>query len=46
MQKVVMWISILAVIAFAILNLAYTGPEPDAVYPMVNRGIEWTYAGK
>ena len=46
MQKVVMWISILAVIALAILNLAWEWPKPDAVYPMVNKGIEWTYAGK
>lgn len=28
------------------LNVSATGgAEPDAVYPMVNRGIEWTGAG-
>ena len=28
------------------LNVSATGgTEPDAVYPMVNRGIEWTGAG-
>ena len=46
-MKVAMWISILAVIALAVLNLTYkVRPEPDAVYPMANRYIEWTYAGK
>lgn len=46
MQKMIMWVSILAVIALAVLNLTYAEPEADAVYPMVNRNIEWTYAGK
>lgn len=42
MQKVIMMVSILAVIALAILNLAYhDGPEPDAVFPMANQHIEW-----
>ena len=42
MQKIVMVISILAVIALAVLNLTYQfGPEPDAVFPMVDQRIEW-----
>ena len=47
MRKVIMWVSILSVIALAVLNLTYQfGPEPDEVYPMANRWIEWDYAGK
>ena len=47
MKRVAMWLSILAVIALAVLNLAYQfGPEPDAVYPMANQKITFQYAGK
>ena len=47
MQKVIMWISILAVITLAVLNLTYRfGPEPDEIFPMANRHITWDYAGK
>lgn len=47
MRKAVMWLTILSVIALAVLNLTYQfGPEPDAVYPMANKRIEWRYAGK
>lgn len=43
MKKAVMWLSILAAVALAVLNLTYQfGPEPDAVYPMVNQKITWT----
>ena len=47
MRKLIMWISIIAVIALAVLNLTYKDRiEPDAVYPMTNSKIEWHYAGK
>ena len=47
MRKALLVVSILAVIALAVLNLTYRfGPEPDVVIPMANRNIEWTYAGK
>ena len=47
MQKIVMVVSILAVIALAVLNLTYQfGPEPDVVCQMANRNITWYYAGK
>jgi hypothetical protein len=47
MKKVIMWLSIMAVIALAVLNMTYSfGPEPDVVYPMANQRIEWHYAGK
>lgn len=46
-QKVIMWITILAVVVLAVLNLVYPfGPEPDVIYPMANQHIEWYYAGK
>lgn len=42
MKKAVMWISILAVAALAILNMTFDfGVEPDAVYPMANQRIVW-----
>ena len=45
MKKVIAVWAIVAVLA--VLNLTYQpGPEPDAVYPMANQHIEWTYAGK
>lgn len=42
MQKVIMWLSILAVIALAVLNIVYQ-PETtaDSFYPMANQRIEW-----
>lgn len=47
MRKFIMWLSIVAVIALAVLNMTYQfGPEPDVVYPMANQRIEWHYAGK
>lgn len=47
MKKFMMILSVLAVIALAVLNLVYPfGPEPDAVYPMANRNITWYYANK
>lgn len=40
-----MAIAILAVVAMAVLNLAWKdGPEPDGCYPMANQHISWTYA--
>ena len=46
MQKVIMWLAILAVIALAVLNLVYDdSTPPDVVYPMANQHIEWTGAG-
>ena len=47
MQRKLMILSILAVVALVILNLVYKeGPEPDAEYQMANRNIVWYYAGK
>ena len=47
MQKIVMVLSILAVIALAVVNLTYDDRiPPDEVFPMANQRIEWTYAGK
>ena len=41
-MRVAMWLSILAVIALAVLNLAFPfGQEPDVVYPMANQHIRW-----
>ena len=41
-MKAAMWISILAVVALAVLNLTYKArPEPDAVYPFANVNIDW-----
>ena len=41
-MKVAMWLSILAAVALAILNVSYQfGPEPDVVYPMANQHIQW-----
>ena len=42
MSKAIMWLSILAAVALAVLNMVYPfGPEPDVVYPMANQHIEW-----
>ena len=47
MQKVIMWLAILAVVTLAVLNLTYqVEPEPDVVCQMANRNIKWYYAGK
>jgi len=47
MQKFVMWISVIAVVTLAVLNLTFRfGPEPDETYAMANQHIDWTYAGK
>ena len=42
MRKLIMWLSILAVVALAVLNIVYQ-PETtaDACYPMANQRIEW-----
>ena len=45
-QKTIMAIAIIAVIALTILNLVWKDPEPDAVFPMANQHIEWTGGGK
>lgn len=43
MQKAVMVIAILMVIALALVDFTYKeGPKPDAVYPMANQRIVWT----
>ena len=46
MQKVLMWIAIIAVVALAVLNAVQPVTEPDVVYEMANRNIKWYYAGK
>lgn len=47
MSKIIMWVSIVAVIALGILNLTFSfGVEPDEVYTMANQRITWRYAGK
>jgi hypothetical protein len=47
MQKILMVITVCAVVALAVLNLTYHfGPEPDVICEMANRNIEWHYAGK
>lgn len=47
MQKVIMWLAILAVMALAVLNLVHDDRiPPDVVCPMANQRIEWQYAGK
>ena len=47
MQKKLMILAILAVVALTVLNLVYKeGPEPDIECPMANRHITWYYDGK
>ena len=47
MRKFLMILSVLAVIALAVLNLVYDDRiPPDVVCPMANQHIEWYYAGK
>lgn len=47
MQKVIMWLAILAVLVLAVLNLVYDYRiPPDVVCPMANQRISWHYAGK
>ena len=46
-MRAAMVISILAVVALAVLNLTYRpATKPDVIYPMANQHIEWYYAGK
>ena len=43
MRKIVLAVSIIAVIAMAVLNLTYSNElKPDVVYPIANQHIEWT----
>ena len=43
MRKIALVVSILAVVALAVLNLTYRNElEPDVVYEMANQHIEWT----
>lgn len=47
MKNVLVIAVYIVVIVLAVLNLTYDPtPKPDAVYPMTNQHIEWTYAGK
>ena len=47
MSKVLMWVSLIVLLAVAVLDLTYMeGVKPDAVYEMANQRIEWYYAGK
>lgn len=47
MRKVIFVLSILAAVAFGILDATCDfGPKPDAVYEMANKHIEWHYAMK
>ena len=42
MKKLLMVVSVLALVAMVILNLTYDDSiKPDAVYPMANQHIEW-----
>ena len=46
MKRLMVFVYIV-VAALAVLNLMVRfEPEPDAVFPMANRNIEWYYAGK
>ncbi len=43
MKKLLMVVSVLALVAMVILNLTYDDSiKPDVVYPMANQHIEWT----
>ena len=47
MRRFLLILSVVAVIALAVLDLVYDDRiPPDVVCPMANRHIEWTYAGK
>ena len=47
MRKVLMIISILAVIAMAVIDLTYDDRiKPDTEYPIANQHITFGYAGK
>lgn len=42
MRKLLMWISVLAVVALTVLNLTFDfSLKPDEVYPMTNQKIIW-----
>ena len=44
-QKILMAISVIALTAMIWLNATYDSwPEPDVVFQMANRNIEWSYA--
>lgn len=44
-QKVLLVVSLIAVITMAIIDLTYDDRmKPDAEFPMANQHIEWTYA--
>ena len=41
-MKIAVWISIIAVLALAVLNLTFPfGADPDEVFPMTNQRIVW-----
>jgi hypothetical protein len=47
MQKKLMILAILAVVALGIIDLTYDpGVKADVECPMANRNIEWHYFGK
>lgn len=47
MRKILLIAAVLAAACMVVLNLAYDPlPEADEVFPMANRFIEWSYAGK
>ena len=47
MKRILLIASLLAVVALGVLNIVYDDRiEPDAVFPMANRFIEWSCAGK
>ena len=42
-----MYVTIIAVLTLAVLNLTYQdGIEPDVVYPFANQHITWNSLGK
>lgn len=47
MRKILLAVSVIAVIALSVLELTYRDTvKPDVVYDMANQRIEWYYAGK
>ena len=47
MKNAALILSVLAVIALAVLNLTYQdGLTPDEVYPIANQRITWNTTGK
>ena len=39
MKKILLLITVLAVIALGVLNITYQEPVPDEVFPIANHGI-------